>query len=145
MKTSTENKMLLSIPLLVVALFVGFLFVLFVISPIRYSLIDNRPILPRGYEIITDGDVFKWKKYKPVFFYSYESLFNFSTAEAAVENAWEFYNFQNREKKEFTVVDVKGVNMFSNPKPFVPRAWWVDSVHVRSELGDSLRQVWEGK
>jgi len=145
MKTSTKNKRLLSIPLSVVALFVIYLLSMFIVSPIKYHMIDNRPILPKGYEIITDGDTFKWKEYGLLFFYSYESLYKFTTVEEAVKDAWEFYNWQNIKEKKFdTVVDVKGINMFSNPKqntlPYtrIIRSEIVDSIHVDPAWGDSL-------
>ena len=58
------------------------------VSFIRYYSIDYRPVLPRGYEILTNGEDYKWKKYSPFFFYRYESMYTYETKEEAIDAVW---------------------------------------------------------
>ena len=76
--------------------------ILQVISTVRYLLVDERPILPKGYVLLTDGEKFKWRKYSPLMFFQYTTIFPEETKESAIEDAWD--HSTPIPKKKFTRV-----------------------------------------
>ena len=70
-----------------IGIIVGF-FLFQIFSVLLYFRVDERPLLPKGYEIVTNGDDYKWKKYYPFFFRTYTSIFSYETKEEAIEMAW---------------------------------------------------------
>ena len=78
-----------------------------VISVVRYLLIDERPFLPRGYAILTNGVGFKWRKYYPFLFHQYTSKVTGTTKESAITAVLRWIEAEHRKKPKYIRVTLK--------------------------------------